>query len=142
MKREWMQQAEKLWINNMFIFTGSVPYEKVPLYINASDICVAPFRIKRNMKIGLSPLKVFEYLACEKPIVSSEILNLEFIEQQNLGILVKPEDPDELAKAIIKLLKDDKLREEMGKNGRKYVVKNHSWEAIGRKTAEICCQKQ
>jgi glycosyltransferase involved in cell wall biosynthesis len=142
MKSECMQQAKELGIYDKFIFIGSVPYEKVPLYINASDICVAPFIIKRNMKIGLSPLKVFEYLACEKPIVSSEILNLEFIEQQNLGILVKPEDPGELAKAVIKLLKDDNLREEMGKNGRKYVVKNHSWEAIGRKTAEICCQEQ
>src|SRR5659263_3442 len=142
MKRECMQQAKELGIDDKFIFTGSVPYVKVSLYINASDICVAPFVIKRNMKIGLSPLKVFEYLACEKPIVSSEILNLEFIEKENLGILVKPEDPEELAKAVIKLLKDDTLREEMGKNGRKYVVKNHSWEAIGRKTAEICSRNQ
>lgn len=142
MKKGLMQQIEELGVNNKFIFTGSVPYEKVPLYINAADVCVAPFIIKRNMKIGLSPLKVFEYLACQKPIVSSEILNLEFIEPENLGILVKPEDPEELAKAVIKLLKNEMLREEMGKNGRKYVVKNHSWEAIGRKTAEICCQKQ
>jgi glycosyltransferase involved in cell wall biosynthesis len=140
MKRECMKQAEKLGIQDKFIFTGSVPYERVPIYINASDICVAPFIRKRNMKIGLSPLKVFEYLACEKPIVSSDILNLEFIEEQNLGILVKPEDPQDLAKAVIKLLKDDMLRKEMGKRGRKYVVKNHSWEAIGRKTAQICCQ--
>jgi glycosyltransferase involved in cell wall biosynthesis len=138
MKSECMHQAKELGINDKFIFTGSVPYEKVPLYINASDICVAPFIINRNMKIGLSPLKVFEYMACEKPIVSSEILNLEFIEQQNVGILVKPEDPEELAKAIIKLLKDEKLKEEMGKNGRKYVIKNHSWEANARKVADVC----
>jgi glycosyltransferase involved in cell wall biosynthesis len=142
MKRECMHQAKELGIYDKFIFTGSVPYIKVSLYINASDICVAPFIIKRNMKIGLSPLKIFEYMACEKPIVSSEILNLEFIEQENLGILVKPEDPGELAEAVIKLLKDDALREEMGKNGRKYVVINHTWEAIGRKTAEICRQGQ
>jgi glycosyltransferase involved in cell wall biosynthesis len=138
MKNEWMQQAEELKINNKFIFTGSIPYELVTFYINASDICVAPFIKKRNMKIGLSPLKVFEYLACEKPVVSTQIPNLEFIEQQKAGILVRPEDPEELGKAVIKLMKDETLREEMGKNGRKYVVKNHSWEAIGRKTAEIC----
>ncbi len=142
MKNKWMRQAEKVGVNNEFIFTGSVPYEQVPLYINASDVCVAPFIKKRNMKIGLSPLKIFEYLACEKPAVSSQIPNLEFIEQQKAGILVKPEDPEELAKAVIKLLKDETLREEMGKNGRKYVIKNHSWEAIGRKTAEICCSKR
>jgi radical SAM superfamily enzyme YgiQ (UPF0313 family) len=138
MKDKWIRQAKELGVNNKFIFTGNVPYEKVPLYINASDVCVAPFIKKRNMKIGLSPLKIFEYLACEKPIVSSNIPNLEFIEQQNVGILVRPEDPEELAQSIIKLMKDKKLREEMGKNGRVYVAKNHNWEAIGRKIAQIC----
>lgn len=140
MKDKWIRQAQELGVNNKFIFTGNVPYQNVPLYINASDVCVAPFIKKRNMKIGLSPLKIFEYLACEKPIVSSQIPNLEFLEQQNVGILVRPEDPEELAKAIIRLVKDKKLREEMGRNGREYVVKNHSWEAIGRRTAEVCAK--
>ncbi len=90
------------------------------------------------MKVGLSPLKIYEYLSCEKPVVSSRISNLEFIEQQQAGILVEPENPEELAKAVIKLLKDKELRESMGKNGREYVVKNHSWEAIGRKVADVC----
>jgi glycosyltransferase involved in cell wall biosynthesis len=142
MKDKWIRQAQGLGVNNKFIFTGSVPYEKIPLYINASDVCVAPFIRKRNMKIGLSPLKIFEYLACEKPIVASNIPNLEFIEQQNVGILVRPEDPEELAQSIIKLVKDKKLREEMGKNGRVYVVKNHNWETIGRRIAEICAQSR
>ena len=76
-------------------------------------------------------------MACEKPTVASRISDLEFIEQ-NAGILVEPENPEELAKAIIKLLKDEKLREEMGRNGREYVVKNHSWEAVARNVAEVC----
>ena len=140
MKNEWMQLAQKLGVYSKFIFKGSVPYEHVSLYINASDICVAPFIKRRNMKIGLSPLKIYEYLACEKPVISSKIPNLEFIEQQNAGFLIEPENQEELAKAIIKLMKDKKLREEMGKNGRKYMIKNHSWEAIGRKIAEVCAK--
>ncbi|CAG1003978.1 Alpha-D-kanosaminyltransferase [Methanosarcinales archaeon] len=139
MKSECMQQAEKLGVNNMFIFIGSVPYKYVPLYINASDICIV---YKKPIKSGYSPLKLYEYMACEKPVVASRLEGFEIIEQQNAGLLVKPEDPEELAKAVIKLLKDDTLREEMGKNGRKYVVKNHSWEAIGRKTAEIFSRNQ
>lgn len=140
MKNEWMQLAHKLGVNNKLIFTGSVPYKQVPLYINSSDLCVAPFIKKRNMKIGLSPLKIYEYLACGKTIVSSQIPNLEFIEQQNIGILVQPENPEELAKAIINLMKDEALRKKMGKNGREFVIKNNSWEAIGRKIAEICAK--
>ncbi len=138
MRNEWMQIAQKNCVYDKFIFTGSVPIEKVPLYINASDACVAPFKIARNAKIGLSPLKIYEYMACGKPVVSSRIPNLEFIEEQNTGLLVEPENPKELAKAIIKLIKDKSLREKMGKNGRELAVKNYSWKANARKVAELC----
>lgn len=138
MKEELMDLAEKTGVSDKFIFTGAVPYEEVPKYINASDVCVAPFIKERNMRIGLSPLKIYEYLACGTPVVSSMIPNLEFIEEQNAGILVEPENPEELAKAIIKLLKDEKLRKKMGRNGREYVVKNHSWETVAERVAEVC----
>jgi glycosyltransferase involved in cell wall biosynthesis len=140
MKNDWMQHAKKFGVYDQFIFTGSVQYEKVPLYINASDVCVATFIKKRHMKIGGSPLKMYEYMACEKPVVSSRIPNIDFIEQENAGLLVEPENPQELADAIITLIKDKKLRETMGKNARKYVVENHSWEAIARKVADVCEQ--
>ena len=138
MKNEWEQHAQELGVYDKFIFTGSVPYTQVPYYVNASDMCVATFIKRKHMKTGGSPLKVYEYMACKKPIISSRIPNIEFIEQQETGILVEPENPDELAKATIKLLKDEKLREKMGNNGRDYVVKNHSWEAVGKKVAAVC----
>lgn len=138
MKNDWINIAQKTGVYDKFIFTGSIPIEQVPLYINVSDVCVAPFRSSRNAKIGLSPLKIYEYLACAKPVVSSRIPNLEFIEEQNAGFLVEPENPKELSKAIIKLMKDENLRNEMGKNGRDLVVKYYSWEANARKVAKLC----
>lgn len=138
MKKELINLAEKTGVYDKFIFTRAVPYEEVPKYINASDVCVAPFVRARNERIGLSPLKIYEYLACGKPVVSSRIPNLEFIEKQNVGTLVEPENSEDLAEAIIKLLKDEKLREEMGRNGREYVVKNHSWENVAKKIAKVC----
>ncbi len=135
MKEELVELVDKTGVSDKFIFTGTVPYEEVPKYINASDVCVVP---KRPLKSGYSPLKLYEYMACGEPIVASRISGFEILEQQNAGILVEPENPEELAKAIIKLLKDEKLREEMGKNGREYVVKHHSWESVARKVAEVC----
>jgi len=137
MKEKLIGLAEKTGISDKVIFTGTVPYEEVPKYINASDVCISPFIRRRNETTGVSPLKIYEYLSCQKPVVSSRIPNLEFIEQQNTGILVEPESPDKLAKTIIKLLEDEKLREEMGKNGREYVVKNHSWEMVARRVESV-----
>ena len=138
MKEKLVKLAKKTGISDKVIFTGAVPYEKVPKYINASDVCVAPFIKERNLKTGLSPLKIYEYLSCEKPVVSTQIPGLEFIEKEHAGILVEPENPKELAKAIVTLLNDRKLRNEMGKNGRKYVVENHSWKLVAKRVAEVC----
>jgi glycosyltransferase involved in cell wall biosynthesis len=139
MKEGLINLAEKTGVSDKFIFSGAVPYEKIPLYINTCEVCVAPFVNARNKKIGLSPLKMWEYLACGKPAIASDISGVnDLLEESNAGIVVPPENLEEFAKAIIKLLKNEKLREEMGKNGREYVVKNHSWELVAKRVAEVC----
>jgi glycosyltransferase involved in cell wall biosynthesis len=139
MKKELMQLAEDMGVLDRFIFTGRVPYEAVPMYINASDICVAPFILERNSKIGLSALKTYEYLACGKPLVASDIAGVkELIEVSGGGVLVTPEDPKELASAVINLLLNENSRSLMGKNGRKFVVENHSWHSVARKVLDVC----
>ena len=139
MREEWENMVSEKKLEDNFIFTGRVPYEDVPKYINASDVCVAPFIKERNERTGLSPLKLYEYLACGKPVVGSDVGGVgDFLEGYNAGVAVKPENLKELANATVKLLQDDELREKMGKNGREIVVKEHSWESIANKVMEVC----
>jgi glycosyltransferase involved in cell wall biosynthesis len=139
MRDKLMEIASEIGLSDKFIFTGRVPYENVPVYINAADVCVAPFIKERNSKIGLSALKTYEYLACGKPIVASSISGVkDLIDLSGGGISVPPEDPGELASAVIKLISDEKTRTTMGEQGRKYVVKNHSWDGVARKILDIC----
>lgn len=140
MKEELVALAKRTGVSDRLIFTGFVPYELVPDYINSGDICVAPFRVKRNERIGVSPLKLCEYLACAKPVVASRISGLEFIENNGAGMLVVPEVVRELADAIIRLLEAPDLRKKMGENGRRYVVEERSWESVARKVAVVCQQ--
>jgi len=140
MRQELVELAGRLGVFDKIIFTGMVPYQDVPLYINASDICVAPFVADRGDKVGLSSLKIPEYMACEKPVVTSRISGLEILEDNNAGILVEPESPPELAQAILRLLHSKELRQQMGKNGRKYTVKNQSWESVAKKVAEVLAE--
>jgi glycosyltransferase involved in cell wall biosynthesis len=139
MKDRLMEMTSEYGLSDKFIFTGRVPYENVSLYINAADLCVAPFIKERNSKIGLSALKTYEYLACGKPIVASSIPGVvDLIELSGGGISVPPENSKELAAGVIKLLSDENIRTIMGKRGRKYVVENHSWDGVARKILEIC----
>lgn len=135
MKQELIELAEQIGVLDKVIFTGVVPYQQVPLYINAGDVCVVP---KMAVKSGLSPLKLYEYMACGKSIVATRVSGLDILEQCGAGLLVEPEDSQELAHAIITLLKDEKLRIELGEKGRKYVVKNQSWESVAWKVADVC----
>lgn len=139
-KEALVRLAAESGVSGRITFAGMVAYDTVPLYLNAADICVAPFVTERNEQSGVSPLKVYEYAACGKAVVASRLPGLEFIEQAKLGMLVDPEDPGALANGIIKLLQDPELRQQMGKNGRKYVVENRSWESVARRVAEVCQQ--
>lgn len=139
MKDKLLETTSKLGLSDKFTFTGRIPYEQVPLYINAADVCVAPFIKERNSKIGLSALKTYEYLACGKPIVASSIPGVkDLIESSGGGISVTPESPEDLAAAVVRLLSDEKTRAAMGRKGRRYVVDNHSWDGVARKILEIC----
>lgn len=124
--------SKKFSIEKECTFTGSIPYEMAPIYINSFDIAVAPFIQERNEKIGISPLKIRDYAACGIPIVASRVKGLEMIEENNIGILVNPEDEKSLANAIIILLKNPKMRKEMGKRARELAEREFSWKKTAR----------
>ena len=65
-------------------------------------------------------MKIFEYLACGKPVVTSDVKGAgDIVMTGNAGLAVNPETPEVLAEAVTKLLKDNELRESMGRNGRR-----------------------
>jgi glycosyltransferase involved in cell wall biosynthesis len=139
MRERWQALAAGRGLGDLFLFAGRVPYAAVAAYINASDLCVAPFTAERNERIGLSPLKIYEYLACGRPVVASGIAGVkELLEHSGGGICVDPRDTREFSGAIIRLLRDERLSGEMGERGRRYVAGHHDWGQVARRVAEIC----
>ena len=61
----------------------------------------------------------------------------EAVLHEETGLLVPPNEPDALAEAIIRLLKDDDLRERLGRAGRRRVEEELNWPAIARKVHGI-----
>jgi glycosyltransferase involved in cell wall biosynthesis len=133
---ELRQKAKELGIENKVIFTGWVEYEDVPKYINTSDICVAPLTTGRE-KSGSSAIKIYEYMACGKPVVAYNVPDLEFLQNSGCGILVPRDNVDKLADAIIKLLKNNELRLEMGRTARNVALQKYSWMITAKKISKI-----
>lgn len=139
MKNELLSLSGELGVADRFVFTGVVAYDRVPVYINASDICAAPFILARNAKIGLSPLKLYEYMACGKPVIASAISGVaDVLEASGGGISVPPENPEALAEAISKLLENRESREKIGSKGLSYVTENYSWYSVAKQVDGVC----
>ena len=135
MKKELQERAAKRGVADLFSFTGSKPYEEIPKYIGNADVCVS---LKKPLKSGYSPLKLYEYLACAKPVIATRTTGFEEIEEQKLGILVNPEEPHEVAAALVKILSNPALARQMGLHGRRFVEREHSWEAVSKKVDTVC----
>ena len=129
LKENLMRRVSRSEFKRDFIFVGMIDYQNIPFFINISDFCVAPFILRRNEKTGVSPLKIFEYMACGKPIVASRVEGLEFIEEEGVGCLIEPEDVESLRKALYDLIKEPQERIRMGQKGSQIARENFSWES-------------
>lgn len=105
------------------VFASYVSDEELPYYYAACDVYATA-----SLWEGFN-LPLVEAQACGKPVVAFNIgPHPEVVNDGETGFLVPPKDVNALAEAIIKLIKDDKLRKEMGKNGYKMVREKLSIE--------------
>lgn len=99
------QMVAKHGVEGAVDFVGSVPYEQVPLEIAAADLCVATFPGERGTPGSISALKTLNYLACGRPVVTTEMDEMgRQIADRGAGFCVPPDDEEALAAAIEALL--------------------------------------
>ncbi len=126
-----------LGLQGKVLFTGAVSRQKVLYYIRAADIAVAPYPSMKQEFWG-SPMKVFEYMACGKPVVVSRAGQLaEIIQDGQNGVLAEAGSVEPLSEQILRLLKDDALRSSLGVAARKDVLLKYSWPVYVQKLEEI-----
>lgn len=126
---------EKELTNVSFFPVQSKP--KMPRIIASMDATVIPLK-KLDLFKGALPSKMFEALSSELPIVLAVEGEAEkLINDAKAGITVEPDNPKEIAEAVLTLYNDKELRENLGRNGRKYVIQNFSRESITRKLEDI-----
>ncbi len=130
MKRLWQQQVDEKSLQENFLFTGQIEYEATPLWINAMDVCTAPFLKKAGLR---SPVKIFDYLACGKPVVAARIPGTtDIFDGTGTVKLIEPENSRFLAEAILEILANDKEAEEAGSKGRRLVENHYSRRVLAK----------
>ena len=125
LKKAFKEKVNNLGVTDHFIFTGMVNYKEITNYINIADICVLP---KRRLKSGYSPIKLYEYMACGKPVIASRVEGLEFIEEEGIGRLVEPEDVMRFQEELLDLIKNPEKGMMMGNKGLLIAREKFDWE--------------
>jgi glycosyltransferase involved in cell wall biosynthesis len=133
--------CNKLGISKKVVFLNSVPNNQIPEYLGASDICVCYLTRFKEGKYG-PPTKVYEYMASQRPVIFSKLIGMENFLEKNKVLLSKPENSIDLARKIEYLLRNKKISDRLAKIGRKYVVKNFSWEKIAKQIISLLNEAQ
>jgi len=120
------QKVRNHELDNITRFVGKVPHEEVPHYLNKLDVYVAASR-QDSESFGVA---VLEASACGLPVVVSDVGGLpEVVKDEETGLIVPREDPEATAAAILRLIRNPKLRKDMGEAGRAWVRDQYSWPA-------------
>jgi glycosyltransferase involved in cell wall biosynthesis len=113
-------------------FTGWLNRAEIPQRYQQADIFVLPSRDEGMANV------ILEAMASGLPVIATSIAgNRELVQHGKNGLLVRPDDPEQLADALLELINESELRQHMGFSGRALVERGYSWRQIAQQYLEV-----
>ncbi|NHJ20079.1 MAG: glycosyltransferase [Candidatus Lokiarchaeota archaeon] len=127
----YIKEIDAAWV----FMTGKVPFFEVTEYIELSDLCLMSFALN-NVTKDITPVKIMEYMAMKKPVLSNSLPNVVKEIGENNGVIFARNQND-LIKKIGELVgKKDKLTS-IGLQGFNLIKKQYVWPIILNRLKEI-----
>jgi len=125
LENKLMKEVRSNELSGKIIFLGHVKREKlIQLYQNATMF------IFPSYYEGL-PTVLLEAMACGLPLVATAVSGcIDIVKHGYNGLLVPPKSPEKMAEAIITLFENEKLRDRLGKNARKTIEEEYTWDKV------------
>ncbi len=124
-----LNKRNKAGLENVLMLPQQ-PRENVPGFLALSDACMVLLK-KKDIFETVIPSKIFEAMGMERPVilgVAGESKGI--IEAADCGICIEPENPRQLADAVLKLFNDPGVAARMGRNGRRRVIAAYNRETL------------
>ncbi len=112
--------------------TGAMPHSQIPEILSKVDICVIPFNVT-PLTDRVSPVKLFEYWAMGKPVISTSFYEIRKIAKDKV---IFADSSEEFKTSIMNFKNDEKLCEKYGKIGLQE-VKNYDWNVLGKRYLKL-----
>lgn len=140
-KESLIAKVERESVKNVFIF-GSVSKKFIPHLLSFFDFLFIGLQNQPLFRFGISPNKLMDYMMAGKPIIQAINAGNDMVSEAGCGLTVTPENPEAIAIAIRKFMNlDDQELIQLGENGKKYILENHSNEILAMKFIEILIKK-
>lgn len=131
-QRDLITKAYQLGVSHAFEILNPLSHEAMPALLQTAEVVVAPLDDShRNCVQGCDPIKIFEYMACGKAILASDlpVINAILNDQKN-ALLFGVNDAQSLAEKMDLLLQNQTLRQTLGEQARKTAQEKYSWEQM------------
>ncbi len=109
-------------------FTGEIPSSRVPAALAACDILVMPFPDFPHYRLHMSPLKMFEYMASERPVIASDLPTIRDVLSEETAFFCRPGDAHSLASQILFIAGHVDESERRASLAFTLVSTRHTWE--------------
>lgn len=134
--------SRKLEIESSVIFTGWVPFQKIPKYLNEADIGI-PMRSGNLGNNFVVTTALLQYWALRKPVITPRLAAMaNIIQEGKNGLLFEPNNAQDLADKIIFLHQNPRQAQVMGGAGYKVAQENFSTELVAQKMKEIISEEK
>ena len=115
-----------------------MPLEEMLDYLSLAEIGITLLQPSDKNMIYSLGRKFLEYIAAGIPVIVSDFPEYRtLVDKYELGLVVNPENPQDRAEAIIKLVEDDRLRRQLGENAARAFEVELNWEMESRKLFDL-----
>lgn len=130
--RPYVKLANRLELDDQVIWKHKLGKQQLFQLIQHAECTVAPLtECSRNLQQGCSPLKIFESMACQTPVVASDIPVVREIGEPQVDFkLVRPDRPAELARAIRMLLDYPEMGTQLAQHAFKTLNERFTWKIV------------
>jgi glycosyltransferase involved in cell wall biosynthesis len=106
------------------VISAFLSKEEIKAYIGISDVVALPFKLVQSD----TPISILEVMALGKPVMSTKLDGIPELLKDNRGILIEPNDPQDLASALISFSLNDELRIDIGEKAKNFMLTYPSWD--------------
>ena len=131
------KQVKDLNLEKLVDFEGWQDVSLFQSYILASAVCISP--LHRNLQHDVAYAnKIFQYMSFAKPLlVSNAIAQKKLVEKANAGLVHEQKNSEDFTAKIQILYKDASLRNNLGENGKNFIINEFCWEETSKKLLNL-----